>query len=171
MILVTLLQLFDFKALKSMCFRHAFVGLGLSLAYLVTLKYIKPYFYLYRVTHFFRFQRLHFTVKKSCWLVFPLLFSLQTLVFAVISLPHHLFPKRQILQYESFYLTAMFHFFSHLFSLVSFFSSCVLYQSTLISSSSLFFSCFCNSNFVPAANKEGGRESIQGKMKTAELCL
>lgn len=143
MILVTLSQLFNFKALTWMHFRRAFVGSGLSLAYLATLKYMKSYFYPYRVMRFFHLRRLHFTVKKSCWLVFPLLFSLLSLVFAVVSLPHHVFPERQILYYKSFYLTAMLHFSSHLFNQVSFFSSsCVLYQSTLISSPSPFFFLF-----------------------------
>lgn len=160
MILATLSQLFNFKALQPcICVIEDF-----------TRKYIKLCFYPYRVMHFFHFLRFCFMVKKSHWLVFSSLFSLLSVVLAAVSLLHHLFPESQILQYE-FYLTAMLHFFIWV---SFFFSFYVLYQSTLISSPSpFFFVClfFVIRTLSQQLIKKGKKENIQEKMKTAELSL
>lgn len=153
-----------------MHFRHAFVGLGLSLACLATLKYMKPYFYPYRVMHFFHFWRFHFTVKKSCWLVFPLLFSLLSVCSSITT--------TSSVSRETDSVVWVFLSDCHAPFFQSSFQSSPIFLLSLCSLTiysyflpSPFFLCFCNSNFVPTANKERERENIQGKIKTVELSL
>lgn len=152
MILITLSQLFNFKALQPcICVIEDF-----------TRKYIKLCFYPYRVMHFFHFLRFCFMVKKSHWLVFSSLFNLLSLVLAAVSLLHHLFPESQILQYE--FLSDCHAPFFHLgLIFLLFLCSLPIYFDFLPLPILFCLFVFCNSNVVPAANKEGEKRKHPGK--------